>query len=228
MNDEILGVIPARGGSKGIKGKNLKLIGKKSLVAWAIKEAIESNIFTDLVVSTDCPKIFHEAKKAGLKPPFLRPKYLAGDRALATETVRHAVKKMEKIKEKKYAFIFMIQPTSPGRKPDEFLKCLKILRRKKTTGVISFKKYQGQHPFKMVLLKNGLAKEFYKWAVENPPRQCLPDIYVPDGAFYAFKRATIIKHKSFRGKNCRPFLRKKSFISIDTNQDLQNAKKILQ
>lgn len=228
MKPEILGVIPARGGSKEIKKKNLQRIGKNSLLGLAINEAKKAKIFTDLVVSTDCVKTFQEAKKYGCEPPFIRPRYLSGDRALATETILHAVKKIEKIKNKKYAFIFMIQPTSPGRRPHEFLECLKILQKKKTTGVISIKKYAGFHPFKMVILKGGSISEFVKWPVENPPRQTLPEVYQPDGAFYAFRRKTLLKQRSFRGKYCRPYFRNGKTINIDSKKDLQNAKQALQ
>jgi len=220
----VLAVIPARGGSKGIPGKNLKRIKGVSLVGRAIVEAHASGIFEDIVVTTDCARIAAEASKFGFPPPFKRPKSLAGDLSLATETVFHALKKMEKIKKKTYSYIFMVQPTSPGRSPQDFQTCLKILKNKSATGVISLKPYYGYHPYKMKIVEKKLVKNIIPWPKENPPRQSLPTVYLPDGALYGFTRKTLLK-KSFSGKRCYPYFSRRCIPNIDEWRDLKESEK---
>ena len=99
-----LGVIPARGGSKGIKNKNLQKVGNKSLLQRAINSAIQH---MDVIVSTDSEAIKSEALKNGAKVPFLRPKELASDTAKSIDTCIHAVLEHEKIYKKNMDYIFL-------------------------------------------------------------------------------------------------------------------------
>ena len=96
----ILGIIPARSGSKGIANKNIIKIKNKTLISYSIKSAKNSRLLTDKIVSTDSMKIAKISKKELIDVPFLRPKKLAGDRSLIVDTLLYCLKKMEKLKKK--------------------------------------------------------------------------------------------------------------------------------
>jgi CMP-N,N'-diacetyllegionaminic acid synthase len=86
---KILGLIPARGGSKGVPKKNIKMLGDKSLIAYTIESAQQSQKIHTIIVSTDSDDIFHAAEKLGLKPPFFRPDTLSLDTSTSLEVVQH-------------------------------------------------------------------------------------------------------------------------------------------
>lgn len=112
----ILAVIPARGGSKGLPGKNLLPLGGKPLIAWTIEQALASQRITDTVVSTDCEQIATVARKYGAQVPFLRPADLATDVAPTEPVMRHALSYMESGRDR-YDAVMLLQPTSPVRLP---------------------------------------------------------------------------------------------------------------
>ncbi len=110
----LLAIIPARGGSKGLPGKNIRPLAGKPLIVWSIEQAAAANGVTDIVVSTDAGDIAGIAKEAGASVPFMRPAELAGD-AVATEPVmRHALLEMER-EHGHYDAVMLLQPTSPFR-----------------------------------------------------------------------------------------------------------------
>jgi len=116
---KILGIIPARGNSKGIKNKNLKLINGKPLIYYTINRAKKSKLISDLIGSTDSKKIEKYFINFGVKVPFNRPNKLAGDRSNIIDTLIYSVEKMELIKNIKYDYVCLLQPTSPLRKKNE-------------------------------------------------------------------------------------------------------------
>ncbi len=110
----ILAIIPARGGSKGVPGKNLMPLGGKPLIAWSIEQALSAAGVTDTVVSTDSEEIAEVARAAGAQAPFLRPAELATDTAPTEPVMRHALEEME-AREGRYDAVLLLQPTSPLR-----------------------------------------------------------------------------------------------------------------
>ena len=107
MKHNILGIIPARGGSKGIPGKNIFPLKGKPLISYSIEQGLNSKLLTDLIVSTDSEKIKEVSEKYGAKVPFNRPPELSSDSALAIPTIKHAVESYEKIVGYKYDYIIM-------------------------------------------------------------------------------------------------------------------------
>ena len=95
MRNKPICFIAARGGSKGVPGKNLKKIGGSSLIAHTIKKALKSKIFSHVIVSTEDNRIARIAKQSGAEVPFMRPKYLATDNASTMDVILHAIKKLE-------------------------------------------------------------------------------------------------------------------------------------
>ena len=107
-------IIPARGGSKGIIDKNIKLISGKPLIAWTIENAIKSKYIDDVYVSTDCDKIAKISEKYGALVPFFRPKNLAKDDSKTIDCINHMVNNLDP-NETKFDYILILQPTSPLR-----------------------------------------------------------------------------------------------------------------
>ena len=146
---KVLGVIPARGGSKGIPNKNIKLLNGKPLIYYSIFEGLKSKVISDLIVSTDDEKIKKIAENFGANCPFIRPSDLSNDTALAIPTIQHATLFMEKMKKFKYDYVVMLQPTSPLRTSTDIDKAINMLIKSSSDGIISIVNVDNNHPMKM-------------------------------------------------------------------------------
>lgn len=114
-NKTILGLIPARGGSKGIPGKNIARLGNRPLIAWTIESARSSLLLDRFICSTDSPEIRDLAQKLGCEAPFLRPTTLAADDSRSVDVVLHALDHLDQ----SYDYILLLQPTTPFRQASE-------------------------------------------------------------------------------------------------------------
>jgi len=218
---KIIGVIPARGGSKSIPRKNIKILQGKPLVVYTIEEAKKSNYLTHLVVSTEDEEIKNISLKYGAEVPFLRPKELATDDALAIPTVQHAVITVEKIKNIKYNYVIMLQPTTPLRETEDIDKALAMLIEADADGVISVVDVDNWHPMKMKKFdENSYLIDYKTPPVENPPRQILPKVYMVNGAIYATKRDVFMEKNTFKGEKCLGYIMPpERSVNIDTEID---------
>lgn len=218
---KIIGVIPARGGSKSIPRKNIKILQGKPLVAYTIEEAKKSKHLTHLVVSTEDKEIKNISLKYGAEVPFFRPKELATDDALAIPTVQHAVITIEKIKNIKYDYVIMLQPTAPLRKTEDIDKALAMLIEADADGVISVVDVDNWHPMKMKKFdENSYLIDYQTPPVENPPRQILPRVYMVNGAIYATKRDIFMEKNTFKGEKCLGYIMPpERSVNIDTEID---------
>ncbi len=218
---KIIGVIPARGGSKSIPRKNIKILRGKPLVAYTIEEAKKSKYLTHLVVSTEDEEIKNISLKYGAEVPFLRPKELATDDALAIPTVQHTVITIEKIKNIKYDYVIMLQPTTPLRETEDIDKALAMLIEADADGIISVVDVDNWHPMKMKKFdENSYLIDYQTPPVENPPRQILPKVYMVNGAIYATKRDIFMEKNTFKGEKCLGYIMPpKRSVNIDTEID---------
>lgn len=203
---KILGVIPARGGSKGIKNKNLYKLNGKPLIYYSIQAAKKSKLLTDFVVSTDSLEIKKISESYGANVPFIRPKFLSNDKALAVPTIQHAVSFCETFNKFKYDYIVMLQPTAPLRTHYDIDNSLSKLIKEGGDGIISIVDVNNYHPVKMKIIKNDRLFDFVDSGLENPPRQSLPPIFIVNGAIYATKRDVFMNDNTFKGNKCLPFL----------------------
>ena len=203
---KILGVIPARGGSKGIKNKNLYKLNGKPLIYYSIQAAKKSKLLTDFVVSTDCLEIKRVSESYGANVPFIRPEHLSDDKALAVPTIQHAVSFCETFNKSKYDYIVMLQPTAPLRTHEDIDNSLFKLINEDGDGIISIVDVDNYHPVKMKTIKNDRLFDFIDSGLENPPRQSLPPIFIVNGAVYATKRDVFMNDNTFKGNKCLPFL----------------------
>lgn len=224
-NKKILAIIPARGGSKRLPGKNIKNIGGKPMIAHAILAAKKSKYINRIIVSTDDPAIAKVAKKYGAEVPFERPSELANDTAPTLPVLRHAVKYYEKEKRFKADIIVLIQPTNPMVKSQDINGTIETLFKTKTNSCFSVTEIS-QRPEWMYRMDNKRAKLFLKEKKGRTKRsQELPRLAIINGTVYVMKYDTLMKKNKIRDENTSIYLmpRERS-IDIDDLFDFELAK----
>ena len=220
----ILAVVPARGGSKGIKLKNLKKINGKSLIQIVSEVILKSKIFTNAVVSTDNNLIRKEALKFGLDVPFIRPKSLSGDFISDVEVLRHALKKSESFYKVQYDYIMMLQPTSPLRTKKDLLKLASMMNKKKYDAIWTISETDLKfHPLKQLKIKDDFLNFWDSKGKNIIARQQLNSVYHRNGVGYIISRECLVKKNSIKGSKTGFLLIKTPQISIDTTEDLKKA-----
>jgi CMP-N,N'-diacetyllegionaminic acid synthase len=221
----VLAIVIARGGSKGIKLKNLKKINKKTLI-WLVGKIIKKIKCLDkAIISTDHHKIAKEAVKAGIEVPFMRPKKIAGDNISDVDVLKHALSKIEKLDKKKYNIVLMLQPTSPLRTITQINDCLKILIKNNADSVWTVSKTDTKfHPDKQLLIKNKRLNFFSKKGDKIKARQELSETYYKNGVCYAITRKCLLEKNSIRGDKCFPLIINEKTVNIDTPEDLRLAR----
>ncbi|TSC78279.1 MAG: N-acylneuraminate cytidylyltransferase [Parcubacteria group bacterium Gr01-1014_33] len=231
---KVLGVITARGGSKGIPGKNIKSLLGKPLIAYTIEAAQKSGALDRLIVSTDDPQIAEVARQNGCEVPFIRPKELAEDHVLHLEVMQHAV---TVLKEKEgYApdYAMILQPTSPLRQPFHIKEAADLIIKSKADSVVSVSEIpENYSPHKaMVLERNGILRLFNGNPVymRMSQRQELPKTYWSIGMMYLFKPSLLFdsEHPNFYGEKVMPYIiEKKYVVDINIPEDWKAAERAL-
>ncbi len=230
---KVIAIIPARGGSKSIKYKNLALLNGKPLVYYSIKSAKKSRLVDRVIVSTDNKKIKSIALKYGAEVPFLRPTSLSGDKVLDYPVINHVLKKL-KLNTLKYKDIIIIylRPTQPLRNSRDIDKAINFITKKNNVDCVRSIRKATYPPYWMKKLVN---KKFLiplinnKKFVKMTRRQDLPDAFMCDGYVDAIKIGSLIKHKQFPSPKCHAIMSdSKYFVDIDNKVDLDLANMILQ
>ena len=217
----VLGVIPARGGSKSIPKKNIYPLLGKPLIYYSIQAAQESALMNDCIVSTDDLEIKNIAESYGMNVPFLRPKSLSGDKALAVPTIKHAVLEYEELNSLTVDYVVMLQPTAPLRTSLDIDIAIEMLTEKKSDSLISVVNVDNYHPYKMKTINGDYLQDYVETGLENPPRQSLPDIYIVNGALYIMRRNVLVEQDSFKGSSSIPyFMEQEKSANIDVMSDM--------
>ncbi len=220
----ILGIIPARGGSKGVPGKNIKLLGDLPLIAYTIKQALESHLLSRIIVSTDDINIANVAKKMGLEVPFIRPDELAMDTTSSIAVVQHAVNFLE-FEGDFFDAVCLLQPTSPFREKGFIDRAITVFIEKQSDALVSVLPvpHELNPHWVFEVDKKGMLfiatgeKEIIK------RRQDLPTTYFRDGAVYLTKMESI-KKSTFYGTSLSYLESKPEFyVNIDTFEDWKDA-----
>jgi len=221
----ILGLIPARGGSKGLPRKNIIPLLGKPLIAWTIEQALASKYLDKVVVSTDDEEITKISKKYGAEVPFMRPKELAKDNTKGIDVVLHAINWLkENDKRKQYNLIMLLQPTSPLRKSEDIDKAIELLFLKEAKAIVSVCEVDHHPLWSNTLPEGGCMKNFIKQEIINKNRQELPIFYRLNGAIYLAYCNYIKQRKSFMGKETFAYIMPKSrSVDIDNEIDFKLA-----
>tara|TARA_A100001011_G_scaffold388030_1_gene466869 strand:+ start:3226 stop:3951 length:726 start_codon:yes stop_codon:yes gene_type:complete len=221
---KILAVVPARGGSKGIKLKNIKKLNGQPLIFYTADILKRISIIDKTIVSSDNLKIINIAKKFGLEAPFVRPKEISGDNVHDIEVLQHSLKFCEKFYDSRFDIILMLQPTSPVRKKKMITDAIRKLVDKDLDAVWSISKIDPKfNPLKQLKVSDkNILKNFLKEGKFVINRQMLDDTYIRTGQIYAIKRSLIKNGKMFSNKT--GFVIEKGFFSnIDSVEDFKNA-----
>jgi N-acylneuraminate cytidylyltransferase/CMP-N,N'-diacetyllegionaminic acid synthase len=225
---EILIIIPARGGSKGIKNKNFKKMLNKPLIYWTIKQTKKINKKSRTIVSTDSKKIKKISLKYNISVPFMRPKNISKDNSTDYELIKHAIDFFKK-KNIYFKYILLLQPTSPLRTYRDINQCIKHALKNKIKTLVTFAKVKSEHPnFLFYLNKERLIRFSQKTKSIDTIRQKVEDLYYPEGSIFLSEIKTYLKYKSFYNKHTRPFfLEKWKSIEVDDIEDFKLAEELL-
>ena len=218
----MIAIIPARGGSKGLPGKNIKDLKGKPLIAYTIEAALQSKYITDVIISTDDEDIYTTALKYGAKGTFLRPKALAEDKSLAIDNYIYTVDRLEKEFDYEIEAFVVLQPTSPLRSTSDIDGAIELFFEKEADSVISY--CEEHHPIawhKYVDREGKLENVFGNNVLRN--RQDIRTSYYPNGAVYVFK-SELIRNGQYYSNETYPYImpRERS-IDIDTQEDFEYA-----
>lgn len=227
---KVLGLIPARGGSKGIKNKNVINLAGKPLIVYAIVALKKSKAVDKIVCTTDSELIAETAKKYGAEVPFLRPKELAQDFSPVYPALAHAVRKLEKLQNYKPDYIVMIQPTSPLVQPEQISAAVKMAIKMKADSVITAVDLEHDtHPYNIrEILPDGrikfwMEKEHYQF----PTRQSKPQ-FRKFGNLYVSSYDTLIKKRRLEGeKNYALKIDKNTTLDINILEDVKEIEYFL-
>lgn len=210
-----LGIIPARGGSKGIPRKNIKILADKPLISWTIEEALKSTFLDRVILSSEDNEIIEVAKKYDCDIPFIRPKELAMDDTPAIDVVLHALGAIEE----KYDFIVLLQPTSPIRKAFHIDEAISFLIKNESQSLVSVCEVK-KSPFWMFTIdRHNNLKPIFE---SNIPlrRQDSPQIYILNGAIYIASPSFLNINKTFLDKETISFIMDaKASFDIDDELD---------
>ena len=193
---KILAVIPARGGSKRLPGKNIKLLNGRPVIEWSITAALGVKSITKTIVSTDSVEIAEIAKKAGADVPFLRPEVLASDDARSIDVVKHVLDFL-KNNDENYDYVILLQPTSPFRNSKHINEAIELLKKLEADAITSV--CECDHP---PIWSNQIPKDlsmgsFIKDEFKNVRSQDLPKYYRINGAIYLTKVTRLYEENSF-------------------------------
>lgn len=219
----VLALITARGGSKGIPGKNIIEIAGKPLIAWTIEAAINCPQIDSVVLSTDDPAIASVATKLGCEVPFMRPSSLATDEASGMDVVFHAMEHLPN-----FDILVLLQPTSPLRKSEDIVACLDLLET--SPAVVSVRPAE-EHPYLTFAINDtGILTPYARpSASQSLRRQDLPGAWCLNGAIYAADTKWLKEQRSFISPKTVAYqMPSERSIDIDTPADLRAAGHLLE
>lgn len=215
-------LIPARGGSKGIPRKNIKLIAGKPLIAWTIEAALRSSLLRAVVVSTDDPEIADVAKRAGAQVPFMRPAELAQDQTPGIDPVLHALDQLPQ-----FDSVLLLQPTSPLRTTDDVDACLQLALARSAPSVVSVSEVNTHPYWTYHLSEDQTLRRFYD-AEPVARRQDLPPAFALNGALYFSEVSWLRSNGSFVGAETLAYvMARERSVDLDTPFDWKFAELLL-
>jgi len=224
----ILALITARGGSKRLPGKNIRMLGGKPLIVWSIDVAKDIPEICDVLVSTDDPEIQMISTEAGASVPWLRPADLATDTAGSDDVALHAMEWYEREKGAIDALL-LLQPTSPFRTNETVRKGIELFKRHDRQSVLGVSPVH-DHPMWTFKLEGDYLVPFIRDHGVRTRSQDLPSAYVINGSFYLIAPAELRRRRSFWGPTTIPLIMEspQETLDIDTEWDFRMAEYFLE
>lgn len=216
----IVAFIPARAGSKRVSNKNIRVLNGHPLIAYTIAAAIESNIFSAIIVSTDSEAIAEISRYYGAEVPFLRPPDLAADLSPDIDWVEYTIKMLGR-RGQKYDCFSLLRPTSPFRQAHTIVRAWEQFRNAEDVDSLRAIEKCKQHPGKMWVLKSGRMEPLLPNGSLNPPwhsmpYQALPEVYVQNASLEMAWYRVVVEGRTISGEKVMPFLTE-GFEGFDIN-----------
>lgn len=225
----VLGIIPARGGSKGVHRKNIRPLCGKPLLAYTVEAALASTRLTKTILSTEDDEIADIGRSLGLDVPFMRPVELAEDATATFPVILQAVTKLESLGEH-YDAVCLLQPTNPLRRTEDIDNCIELLERTDADSVISILPVPHVYNPKWVywLSPGGEMKLSSGDTEPVTRRQDLPPAFHREGSVYVTKRSVLTEYGNLYGRNVRGYeIDEANSINIDTKEDWAKAEEMI-
>lgn len=214
---KVLALIPARGGSKGVPHKNIRLLAGKPLIAWTIEAAQRSLLLDRVILSSEDKEIVRISQECGCDVPFIRPASLATDEATTIETAYHALESLPE----RYDYLILLQPTSPFRHTEDIDNCIRLCHSHDANSCASVCE-PSKSPYWMFTLdqEGFLVSLFPSARAGNNRRQQLPKTYLPNGAVYVAKTDWLKKNATFITHETLAYIMpQERSLDIDTELD---------
>lgn len=227
----VLGIVTARGGSKGIPGKNIKLLAGKPLIQYTAESALNAKRLSAVVLSTDDEAIANVGRQVGLEVPFLRPPELAQDDTPTLPVLRHVVTTLEE-QGRRYDAFCLLQPTNPLRTSQEIDSAIDLLEQTGVDSVITVLPVPAEYNPHWVFFpdqdQSGRLRLSTGEKTIIPRRQLLPPAYHRSGSVYVMRRSTLIEQNSLYGESIAGLVTDISrHVNIDDHEDWRQAEALL-
>ncbi len=220
-NAQVLALIPARGGSKGVLHKNSRVVFGKPLIAWTIQAAKAAGFLDRIIVSTDDRQIAALSRDCGVEVPFMRPASLSADTSGAIEVAMHALSWLHEHESKEYKWLVYLQPTSPLRTGADIVAAFETLRICGGKAVVSVCRAE-HHPYWMNTLAQDFSMRDFKKPEAQASRQEMPVFYRINGAIYISETGYLKEQGDFIGpQTYAHIMPQERSLDIDTELDLQ-------
>jgi CMP-N-acetylneuraminic acid synthetase len=221
-------LVPARGGSKGVPGKNVRPLAGHTLLEYTARAARESGVLDRIILSTESPEIAEAGRRAGLEVPFMRPAALAADDTPMVPVIQHALAEVSG-QDWSPDIVVLLQPTSPLRRADHIRDAVNLLRRTESDSVITVVELPRDHsPDYLMRIDGDRLLPFLPERPRLTRRQDARPAYWRDGTAYVFWRSTLERYGDIYGENCRPLiLDGRDSLSIDSPADWDEAERLL-
>ncbi len=221
-NIRVLGIVPARGGSKRIPRKNLSILGGKPLVARAIETGLASTRLDRLVVSSDDAEILGIAREYDPRIVLERPPEISHDTSLAIEFVQHALRTLEADGEERFDAVCLLQPSSPRTRVSDVLETIALLEGSDADSAVTISKCDQEfHPLKMKVLDGDDLLPYFEEEQGRMAAHQLPPLYARNGSVYVTRREALDEGKII-GDKCLGHIMPREF-SIDINDEIDLA-----
>ncbi len=228
---EVLALIPARGGSKGLPGKNIKPLAGFPLIAYSVAAGLQSKLVTRTIVSTDSEEIAAVARQRGAEVPFLRPAELAQDRTTDWPVFEHALRALKSAEGYQPDILVQLRPTSPFRPLGCVDQAVSQLLEDPSADSVRTVTPSGENPYKMWRLVDGHMEPLITCDLAEPynmPRQALPATYWQTGHLDVFRRTTVLDKRSLSGDRILPLVIDRCYaIDIDNQEQWDMAQWLL-
>ncbi len=228
---KVLGVIPARAGSKGVPNKNIRPLLGRPLIVYSIEAAQASRYIDRVIVSTDGEQISKIAKKFGAEVPFLRPADLAQDDTPDTPVFEHCVRWLKENENYTPDIIVHLRPTGPLRTSEEIDEAIELLEKHPQADSVRSVEEPPKPPYKMWKPSKLYMKPFITLTgikdFHTAPRQTLPKVYQTTADIGVFRLKTLLNKNSIIGDKVLPYVLRRPTVDIDSRHDFQIAELLL-